>query len=368
MLRSIFIVVFILICIIESKKHKRKRKRKKSNPKPSLKPTTTNKKSSTSVILTLPSTNSTTSTKISFNVKNPHKLQNLQVDFNLNGRLIKNFESSYFNSKLQREISLDISNIPKDAQHNISVSLHQNNEILSTSSQVTWILDDWRELSAAAAAAVCQEGDEFCNPTVQTRQTPFSSSVANIFNKKELASIRKLTKSKHTLYTPTTVGEIEHVDGEYRRTQKLIIGRNKVTEWIYKRLEDVAKTINEKYWKFQLGTINHQDYIEECRIHESLQFLLYKASENGFYDWHIDRGISAPSSLRKLSMTVQLSNSEEYVGGTLELKTGRDIVATTKLEGSSTIFPSYILHRVTPVTKGEREAIVIWFTGCRGFQ
>ena len=58
-----------------------------------------------------------------------------------------------------------------------------------------------------------------------------------------MASIRKLTKSKQTLYTPTTVGEIEHVDGEYRRTQKLIIGRNKVTEWIYRRLEDVAKTI-----------------------------------------------------------------------------------------------------------------------------
>ena len=283
-----------------------------------------------------------------------------------------------------RNISMDIANIPKDMQHNVSVNLFngRNTTLLSTSSVLTWVLNDWNALDKTAhsndSLPFVLDNNNFA--------APFHTSVANVFDAAELVAIRTLTKSKRHLYTATTVGEIEHVDGEYRRTQKLIVGRSLSTEWIYARLERVARAMNEKFWRFHFpaptkitgramyahttaAATNTKPPTQEltCRVHESMQFLLYSAEDQGFYDWHMDRGISGTASLRKLSMTVQLTPSNAYDGGLLELRTGRDVQSMPKLPGSTTIFPSYVLHRVTPVQRGEREAIVIWFTDCSGF-
>lgn len=118
---------------------------------------------------------------------------------------------------------------------------------------------------------------------------------------------------------------------------------------------------------------NHQfDYMEPA------QFTIYK--KNQFYDWHIDaftKPYDKPQDpnfhgkMRKLSCTLQLSDASEYEGGELEFYNGHPdkkksefTVAKEALKkGTLIVFPSYVFHRVKPVTKGTRKSLVLWTIG-----
>jgi len=68
---------------------------------------------------------------------------------------------------------------------------------------------------------------------------------------------------------------------------------------------------------------------------------------------------------RKLSVSIQLS-PDNYKGGELEIMTGshpKDRFKMTKEQGSIIIFPSYMLHQVLPIKKGQRYSLVSWITG-----
>ena len=70
--------------------------------------------------------------------------------------------------------------------------------------------------------------------------------------------------------------------------------------------------------------------------------------------------------LEKLSLTLQLSDGSEYEGGNFELNdgTGQGLpYDALRKKGSVLIFPSFLMHRVTPVTSGVRKTIVAWFEG-----
>ena len=121
------------------------------------------------------------------------------------------------------------------------------------------------------------------------------------------------------------------------------------SQWIFRRVTDVIVDLNSKYFKFDLyGFI------------EGFQFTRYDAP-GGKYDQHIDRGLNTWT--RKLSFTLQLSDPKDYVGGDLELYYGKEPTIPTKEQGFVAVFPSYVLHRVTPVTKGTRYSLVAWITG-----
>lgn len=96
-----------------------------------------------------------------------------------------------------------------------------------------------------------------------------------------------------------------------------------------------------------------------------IQYTEYHANENGKYDWHEDVfwGESRPFD-RKLSLTIQLSEPEEYEGGNFKFA-HCDLPQTVKLKGSILVFPSYLSHCVTPVTRGVRKSLVVWFEGPR---
>jgi PKHD-type hydroxylase len=66
---------------------------------------------------------------------------------------------------------------------------------------------------------------------------------------------------------------------------------------------------------------------------------------------------------RKLSIVVQLTDPKDYKGGELQLFEGGDPIVITKQQGMVTLFPSYMLHQVTPVTKGMRHTLVAWIGG-----
>ena len=121
------------------------------------------------------------------------------------------------------------------------------------------------------------------------------------------------------------------------------------TEWIYYRMTNLVKHLNDNYFKFNLfGFI------------EGFQFTNYKAP-NGKYDKHVDRALN--KGIRKLSMSIQLTDPKKYEGGELKLYESDTPNTMSKKQGTLILFPSFILHEVTPVTKGERNSLVTWITG-----
>jgi PKHD-type hydroxylase len=123
---------------------------------------------------------------------------------------------------------------------------------------------------------------------------------------------------------------------------------SKDLEWVYRRLTDVILELNNKFFKFEIyGFI------------EGLQFTHYK-EPNGKYQKHVDRSVN--TRIRKLSLSVQLSDPNSYEGGELILNEGNEIVIP-KEQGNLILFPSFVLHEVKPVTKGERFSLVAWITG-----
>src|SRR5262249_59421735 len=95
---------------------------------------------------------------------------------------------------------------------------------------------------------------------------------------------------------------------------------------------------------------------------EGLQLTRYDAADKGEYEWHQDCG--APEGVaRKLSLTLQLTDPGKYEGGGLELQYGSQPVEIPKRRGYIAIFPSYQLHRVTPVVQGTRNSLVGWISG-----
>jgi len=96
---------------------------------------------------------------------------------------------------------------------------------------------------------------------------------------------------------------------------------------------------------------------------EGAQIAWYEAGGaggDGHYDWHVDIG-PGPYSLRKLSMSVQLSDPADYDGGELEFMASAESGIRTR--GSLIVFPSFLQHRVTPVTRGIRASMVSWIAG-----
>ena len=67
--------------------------------------------------------------------------------------------------------------------------------------------------------------------------------------------------------------------------------------------------------------------------------------------------------IRKLSITIQLTDPKEYEGGELELKIGNKPMIMKKDQGRLLMFPSFFLHQVNTITKGERNSLVVWITG-----
>ncbi len=136
---------------------------------------------------------------------------------------------------------------------------------------------------------------------------------------------------------------------DYRKSEISWITENEETEWLYSKLCDYAITANKEMWNFDIW--GYQD---------DLQYTVYHGN-GGHYDWHADLGPNI--SNRKLSCVLQLSDSNEYEGGELQINTGISILTIPKKLGVLCFFPSFLLHRVTPLTSGIRTSLVTWLSG-----
>lgn len=122
--------------------------------------------------------------------------------------------------------------------------------------------------------------------------------------------------------------------------------------WLKERLWRFAEEANRKNYGF--------DVTRACDV----QYTEYLAEQKGHYDWHVDVHPHKEGLVydRKLSLTVQLTDPDEYEGGKFEIE--RQTLPDWHTEkGTVLVFPSYIKHKVNPVTKGTRRSLVAWFEG-----
>lgn len=125
------------------------------------------------------------------------------------------------------------------------------------------------------------------------------------------------------------------------------------TNHIWKKMTETISEVNSRFFQFE---------ITGC--YEPAQLGLYKAESEDKYEWHTDAIPQDRAVPRKLSMALMLSDPSEFEGGDLQIKTNSDQPITLEQKrGRAWFFPSYTLHRVTPVTKGVRRSLVLWVGG-----
>ena len=125
-----------------------------------------------------------------------------------------------------------------------------------------------------------------------------------------------------------------------------------------------AEWLEALLWEYVVKA-NERGFCVDVERRSEIQLIEYVAEQNAGYDWHHDVQWNGQSGLdRKVSLTVQLSRSDEYEGGDFEfdeVKTNADF----RSKGTVLAFPSYLRHRVHPITSGTRRALVAWFFGPR---
>ena len=138
---------------------------------------------------------------------------------------------------------------------------------------------------------------------------------------------------------------------EIRQSSISWIYPNVENAWLFRRATDAITNLNSRFFKFNISGLN-----------EGFQFTNYKYP-HGQYGKHVDRGFDL--TIRKLSLSIQLTDPKKYKGGDLKLyvDSAKEGLTMEKKQGTLVLFPSFTMHEVMPLTKGERNSLVAWVTG-----
>jgi len=144
-----------------------------------------------------------------------------------------------------------------------------------------------------------------------------------------------------------TLGDRKDLRPNKRDSEVVFILPGPDTNWIYEKMDAAIRSANKNY-QFDLQGF------------EPFQVATY--TNGGHYDWHMDVG-KGPTSTRKLGISLQLSGTTEYEGGDMEFRGGGAPPVAPRDIGTMIVFPSFMTHRVAPVTKGVRKSLVAWVHG-----
>ncbi len=146
-----------------------------------------------------------------------------------------------------------------------------------------------------------------------------------------------------------------------RKSNVKFHNRNENTAWIYDRFNWVIQQLNEQFYNFDLNG------------YDTMQYTEYESTEEGKYDFHMDTimGRNIPpdmqtQGIRKLSIVMLLAEPDvDFEGGEFMVNSGQeqDAEKVEMKKGRIIAFPSWMLHRVAPTTKGKRKSLVIWVMG-----
>jgi PKHD-type hydroxylase len=177
------------------------------------------------------------------------------------------------------------------------------------------------------------------------------------FDSTEIETIIKLGESLEPKQAKTY-----GVKENYRDSHVAWIEKSPETNWLYSKCINLMKQVNQTAdWNF------------DHRVIEKLQYTRYGVGQH--YNWHSDQR-TEPYTLqedkhlngmiRKISFTLMLDS--DYEGGQLQFEYGlpeseNRIKTINTQKGLTVFFPSFMMHRVAPVTKGIRRSLVGWVCG-----
>ncbi len=182
---------------------------------------------------------------------------------------------------------------------------------------------------------------------------PFTSNV--LVSAEEIERMNDLFSREEL--RPAEVDQDRSIDARIRIANVKFFYPDQENFWIFEKLNEIISMGNEHVWNFELNG------------YESFQYTEYEASQGGKYDFHVDLDYSdrregSDPQTRKLALTLVLNEPDrDFEGGEFQFLLGTKPITCAQTTGTVILFPSWVLHRVTPVTKGVRKSLVVWVTG-----
>jgi len=169
---------------------------------------------------------------------------------------------------------------------------------------------------------------------------------AQIFNSEQCKAITDSLVDELWL-----TGEVEGggVNTKLRKVEQQVCPVN-TKGWPLTTILELAKQANGARFKFEVAGFLDNDAP-----------MVMRYNKGGHYDYHTDIGNTVAH--RKLSFTIQLSDSKDYEGGDIEFIGSNVDTDAFRRKGTCIIYPSFLPHRITKVKKGTRYAIVGWIHG-----
>lgn len=139
-------------------------------------------------------------------------------------------------------------------------------------------------------------------------------------------------------------------DNKVRQSALVWLPEDDDLAWVHGRMARLAADANNQLFHFALDGFDEQ-----------LQMAAYGPGH--YYDWHIDRGRGSVAGRRKLTLSVQLTAPDAYLGGELEINADGHPFQAPREQGTAIAFGSATLHRVAPIVGGLRHSLVAWVHG-----
>ena len=147
-------------------------------------------------------------------------------------------------------------------------------------------------------------------------------------------------------------------DDKLRQSDIRMHDINRDNRWIFERVADAFETANRDAYNFELDGFTRFQYSE------------YN-DRGAHYEYHMDLSFASISERavigRKLSLSVMLNDHSEFSGGDFQMvidsQTMASPITVPHKKGRFVFFPSFLIHRVAPVTKGSRRSLVFWALG-----
>jgi len=174
----------------------------------------------------------------------------------------------------------------------------------------------------------------------------------NLFDEDELKKIQSHSKDKDlSVSNITGVGLNNKKNTNVRKSDtRFLLPEKQLNNFVFEKIGDLINEANNTWFNFRLDHL------------ENLQYTVYKSNQKQFYKSHVDTILdNFSNTTRKLSFSLLLNDN--YEGGDLNLYYSSHPTTVEKKRGRIYFFPSYVLHEVTPVTKGTRQSLVGWVRG-----
>lgn len=150
-----------------------------------------------------------------------------------------------------------------------------------------------------------------------------------------------------------SMNDLQKVNTSVRNSKVSWMNYSIDTVQIWDKILNAISEVNSTYFHFDL-----------TGCHEPAQLTMYDSSNLEHYNWHCDSSYIDRTVPRKLSMSLLLSDESEFNGGELEVLYDSDRPhRLSQKTGRAWFFPSYMIHRVCPVTHGIRRSLVLWIGG-----